>query len=526
MSNEIKELSGAKSETVSSDWGLHNISDEILLHIFQYLTYLDLFSLAQVSKLFNNVSSDLFLWSMIVKQLMPSLNADNGIKVEKAKNTIKNIANKNLALASRVEEKYLKSIKQLIKSILIKDYAGVEKFFNNATEEESEAALALPLLHAASVYPDEKIIEFLINKGIKIGLLDEKNNTALHIAAQYGNVVAMQVFINKNIEVNRRNIDGNSALHIATEYGQYDVVEFLLQQPEIEFYLTNNAEEIAFHVAVKKGALRIFNIMFQRDDRACFVKNINNWTVFHLAAKENHPHIIQLLLNNFINDKNVNGNTALHIAAENNYLAAFEALIESGADKNLKDESEYTPLDLALQNNCGDIIAYCIASDLDFEFRTMEAILSPKLIWDILADQNTEEPHPTKEALKVFLIAGISFLNNNDKDNPTYKIASYLLELKEYIKNIPDEKNKLQNNDKLFAKSLFFNNSDSEKREAVGAFLTAILEGNFNQLTPKQKNILQNEKALAPIFEYFNNTTTAEKNQEQEEASNNGFSFS
>lgn len=123
------------------------------------------------------------------------------------------------------------------------------------------------------------------------------------------------------------------------------------------------------HLAVWKGN---FDIIKELVTANCDLnlKAMDNFTVLHFAVQGNNDTIIQYILRkckknkSLINSKISKGQkTALHIAAKNNNFNVVKALIEAGADKNIKNSSGQNAFDLStnidiktyLKSNASDI---------------------------------------------------------------------------------------------------------------------------------------------------------------------------
>lgn len=83
--------------------------------------------------------------------------------------------------------------------------------------------------------------------------------------------------------------------------------------------------------------------------------NDKSETVLHKAAALNHWVVVKSLAQrpcsiNFLNKTNIDTNTAIHTAAYNDNSYIIELLLKAKADPNIKNNKNYTALDLALLN--------------------------------------------------------------------------------------------------------------------------------------------------------------------------------
>lgn len=174
------------------------------------------------------------------------------------------------------------------------------------------------LLHEAAYSGKEKIVSFLISKGINVNLTDPLGWTALHEAVLKENTQAVQVLLkSKNINVNAQTTTGKSPLSLAVQKGNLSLVKLILEN----------------HANIN-------------------ITDINGWTVLHHAAHNSYNEILNYLIKNSITiDKRDDlGKTALYIAASVNNEKAVTLLIERGANVNSMDytlSDPKRPLDVA-----------------------------------------------------------------------------------------------------------------------------------------------------------------------------------
>lgn len=83
------------------------------------------------------------------------------------------------------------------------------------------------LLHAA-LSGKILILEYLINQGANINSIDNMGRSALHLAALTGELDVVSYLVEKGLDVKAKNIEGKTPLDKATENDREDVVCFLL----------------------------------------------------------------------------------------------------------------------------------------------------------------------------------------------------------------------------------------------------------------------------------------------------------
>ena len=134
----------------------------------------------------------------------------------------------------------------------------------------------------------------------------------------------LRKIISEDRSVLNKEINGWTPLRIASYYGHVEVVTELLKE---------GAEQIA---------------------------DIKGFTPLMLAAQKGHTDIIQVLLNSStatIDMKlHASGQSALYFAAINGYSDAVTALLDAGADCDIKDKLGFTPIMAACQEGHHEIV--------------------------------------------------------------------------------------------------------------------------------------------------------------------------
>lgn len=92
-------------------------------------------------------------------------------------------------------------------------------------------------------------------------------------------------------------------------------------------------------------------------------KGLDQWTALHFAANEGKLEVVHELLKRKKLDKEAMSTimrTPLHCAAIRGYLPIVRALISAGAEKNVKDFDENTPLHYASEFGHFECIIYLV----------------------------------------------------------------------------------------------------------------------------------------------------------------------
>ncbi|XP_071491103.1 uncharacterized protein [Diadema antillarum] len=240
--------------------------------------------------------------------------------------------------------------------------------------------------------------DLLLTRGADINVSDQHNKTPLHWAAEMDHVDIMKFFLQSggNEHVNNPDTFERTALHYAAERGNNTMIRLLLEH-SAECDAKDGMEKTPVHVAAQAGyvhcveeLLRNTPDLLNEDDRdgmtplltACYygshvvvmallkmgadISKVNDEhrTALILAAANNHVMTMSLLIehNCDINAIDKTKNTALHLCCDAGHIAAANLLIRAGADQSCSNDQGFTPLELAIKREQGEIAAAIIKS--------------------------------------------------------------------------------------------------------------------------------------------------------------------
>nr|DBA27151.1 TPA: hypothetical protein GDO54_011325 [Pyxicephalus adspersus] len=112
--------------------------------------------------------------------------------------------------------------------------------------------------------------------------------------------------------------------------------------------------------AARRGDIKSLRKLIKK---GCSVDVPDNrgWMPIHEAAFSNAAQCLQLLISSapsqsYIKSKTFEGESALHLAAKCGSVWCTELLLQAGADPNDLTNDETTPLFLAVESGCGDLV--------------------------------------------------------------------------------------------------------------------------------------------------------------------------
>nr|CAI5865967.1 unnamed protein product [Callosobruchus analis] len=172
------------------------------------------------------------------------------------------------------------------------------------------------LIHWSVLSGNVKLVTYLIDLGTPINPADDTDSTPLILASSAGRSEIVRMILERCDDVNHKTSQGHSALQYAASKGWTEICKYLL----------DNGADI--NIADERGS-----------------------TPLHRAASKGNMTVLSLFLTDHADELNINirdfyGNTPLHLACEEDRQEEATLLVEHGADIEIKNRDQQTPLDL------------------------------------------------------------------------------------------------------------------------------------------------------------------------------------
>ena len=184
-----------------------------------------------------------------------------------------------------------------------------------------------------------------------------------HISAYAGDMNFMVPYIQAGGPPSQRNTDGDTILHAAADGWQHRMVEFLVlsgadvnaqdKHGDTPLHTIVRSRDLPFegqfirHIAPADARRETFRMLL-RHGADTSIQNIQGANALHFAAHEGDlVSIVELLLggrNKSVDAVTSKGATALVLAILQEHVDCAKALITLGADVNLKQLGDITPL--------------------------------------------------------------------------------------------------------------------------------------------------------------------------------------
>jgi ankyrin repeat protein len=194
---------------------------------------------------------------------------------------------------------------------------------------------------------------------VDLNARDQNGRTALHIALEShssGNDEFAKYF------ADAQDVYGRTVRHIAREKNNSELMEWLVEQQNVDVNIEDLTGWTALHSTARNGNVELVQWLVQHNADV-HARNITGWTALLVAANEGHLEVLKWLVENTernvnVNDRNCEGWTALHCAASKGKLDVVRYLMMTGKlDVNAKNEEELTAAHLAARSEHWDIVS-------------------------------------------------------------------------------------------------------------------------------------------------------------------------
>lgn len=228
-----------------------------------------------------------------------------------------------------------------------------EKISNNDIKKRNAKGVSL-LMYAGSISNNIASIDELLNRGADIHTRDEHGRNALMYAAAFNpNPRILNFLLYNKAEIDATDKNGRTALIYAAMYSSNpEIIKTLLRHgaeidkrvPHIQTQMSRASLSNKFIMALKLGITEAKNLVVNLVSNPFSEKTENNADLFDTLSNS-----IDNLSDKIINKEE--GMTALMFAAKySTHPAIVEALINSGADVKLYDNTGQTAVDYAKTN--------------------------------------------------------------------------------------------------------------------------------------------------------------------------------
>ncbi|XP_057671401.1 transient receptor potential cation channel subfamily A member 1 isoform X2 [Diorhabda carinulata] len=221
--------------------------------------------------------------------------------------------------------------------------------------------------HQAAARNRVNILQFILEQGGDLNILDYANNTPLHIAVEHESLDAVDFLLAKGVKTDILNEKNQAAIHLVTELNKVKVLEVMSRHKEkINIQQGGEHGRSALHIAAIYDHEECARILISEFGACPKIPCNNGYYPIHEAAKNASSKTLEVFLQwgesrgcsrqEMISFYDSEGNVPLHSAVHGGDIKAVELCIKSGAKISIQQQDLSTPVHLACAQGATEIV--------------------------------------------------------------------------------------------------------------------------------------------------------------------------
>jgi len=282
------------------------------------------------------------------------------------KDSLKNLNNTSEEISN---EKYISKLINLVLNVIIKynnlplvKYVMESKIYkNNIDINIKDINDEYPII-TSFYYSDIYIFKYLLEQGADCNTKNDCGVSLLLLAIHNNKWEMLEQLIEHHVDINEKDINGISPLHKAINQNRTEIVELLIDyanENQIPIDI-NKKDDYGYYPLIKAINQNNFDIVFSiinygyENKINMNVKDINGNTPLTLSYELKRLDIFNYLVKFLdVNQTDSEGKSVLFYAIDKNDIENVKKLINIGANINLKDNSNNSIIDNAI--NVGNV---------------------------------------------------------------------------------------------------------------------------------------------------------------------------
>ncbi|CAN0539526.1 unnamed protein product, partial [Ectocarpus sp. 8 AP-2014] len=215
-------------------------------------------------------------------------------------------------------------------------------------------------LHLAAEAGHDRVVRVLLAQA-NVDATSDFQVTPLHLAAVMGHTLCVSELLMGGANKDVFDVQGETPLLKAVRNNHLGVVEKLLAAGATRVVRSKNKRDSPLEIAARRGHATMVKAFLDADGSAVDATDENGYTALHFAASVEGPvqdngDAVRVLLEAGadVNAK-ITGDcfTPLHLAVDTRIasMGTMRALLEGGANVDVRDEYEQTPLHIACERS-------------------------------------------------------------------------------------------------------------------------------------------------------------------------------
>jgi len=234
------------------------------------------------------------------------------------------------------------------------DIKEIKTLLDNGADPNSYDEDGDHILMFAALYASSDCMQLLIDKGSNVNAKNKLGETALMWSVH--DISKMKLLIRHGADVNAKANSGNTPLLIASViHGKYEVVKLLLDKGA-DVLAVNNRKETALIRAALFNDTTTISLLLSKGIDINALSSDSTTALLNAALNVNSPVVIQLLERGADPDKICFfGLTALSASVTFNDLVSVKALLKKAKKINIQSGGGFTPLMWAVYNDYDNV---------------------------------------------------------------------------------------------------------------------------------------------------------------------------
>jgi ankyrin repeat protein len=234
-------------------------------------------------------------------------------------------------------------------------------FFRIPRQVTCFGAKPIPCLNVALSYGSTYCIQYLIEAGANIDLIDGDGYGAFHAAAFSGNPEILDYLESKGADPNALSTNGSLPIHIATANDCCSAVNWFFDH-NIDLDAMDGGHRTPLSIAVRAGFLDLVH-GFVAHNADVTTRDLMRNSLLHIAIEKCHYEVARFLMSLDLigyNSVNFSGITFLMIACRQGNLELVMHLLNCSCDPSLLDRRGRSLLHYAVESRNPDLVQFLL----------------------------------------------------------------------------------------------------------------------------------------------------------------------
>ncbi|XP_072397456.1 uncharacterized protein [Diabrotica undecimpunctata] len=218
-------------------------------------------------------------------------------------------------------------------------------------------------IHLAAANGKVLIVEYLLENGTEINIIDKRGRTPLHKATQSSHQNTVEFLLKNKADIDPNDEYGCTPLHYAVIEDNLPIVDLLVESgADVNFKDRNKRSPLDY--ATENNCLETLRLLFKRGANFNFKGKFRCYQTLLIASQRGLLSVIMEFVRRGvdINVHSTKGHTLLHAACQFGQIEVVRYLLQNGAKVNSKSQpNDTTPIYFAVKHCHPEIINLLIS---------------------------------------------------------------------------------------------------------------------------------------------------------------------